>query len=261
MSTKVNLKKRSPTYAVPALEKGLAIIEQLAVSPVPLGLAELAGRLKRGRQELFRMCACLEACGYIARDGVAGKWSLTLKLFALAHGHTPVERLLEAARAPMRDFAAECGESCHLSVADQGRLLVVAQEHGASKVRLSIEVGATFNLLETASGRLLLALRAPAAEGEESLARASSGAAISGAAQRRLRARLAEIRRAGRSDAEGETLGGVRDTAVPVMGPGGVVAALTCSRLVASGATEDSRIGRILAQAADAIGRKLGRLP
>ena len=96
------MKVARSTYAVPALEKGLAVLERLAVSPVPQGLAELAASLGRGRNELFRMCACLEAHGYIARDDVSGKWSLTLKLFTLAHGHSPVERLLVAAAAPMR---------------------------------------------------------------------------------------------------------------------------------------------------------------
>lgn len=255
------MKKRAPTYSVPALEKGLAILEQLAVSPVPFGLAELAERLKRGRNELFRMCACLESNGYIVRDEISGKWSLTLKLFTLAHGHTPVERLLEAAHAPMRDFAAKCRQSCHLSVADQGQLLVVAQEHGASKVRLSIEVGATFDLLATASGRLLLALQTPEDGLEERLSGTPGWSTMTAAAQRRLRSLLVEICQSGRSESEGETLGGVRDTVVPVSGPGGVIAALACSRLVASGAADDSHIGRMLARAADAIGRKLGRLP
>lgn len=246
----VNLKKRAPTYAVPALEKGLAILEQLALSPDPLGLADLAERLQRGRQELFRMCACLEARGYIVRDPVAGKWSLTLKLFTLAHGHTPVERILEAARAPMQRFALAAGESCHLSVIEQGRLLVIAQEHGASKVRLSIEVGATFDLLTTASGRLLLALQEKAEE----------PASANGGTPRRLQAALTEIRRLRRSEAEGETLAGVRDTAVPVAGPGGVVAALACSRLVARTGEDEARLRRQLAEAAEAIGRNLGRI-
>lgn len=254
------MKVARSTYAVPALEKGLAVLERLAVSPVPQGLAELAASLGRGRNELFRMCACLEAHGYIARDDMSGKWSLTLKLFTLAHGHSPVERLLVAAAAPMREFAELGAEGCHLSVADHGRLLVVAQSLSSSKVRLSIEVGASFDLLDTASGRLLLAFATDEATRGARLEELAGWRAFSAAAQGRLLRRLGKIRAAGRSEAEGESLVGVRDLALPVIGPGGVVAALACSWL-SGGGKDEHRLRTNLEKTAAQIGRGLGTLP
>lgn len=145
-----------PAYSVPALEKGLDILESLAAAPVPLSLAELARDLDRGSAEIFRMLVCLERRAYLRRDPVSGKYSPTLRMFELAHAHSPLQTLLEAAREPMRDLAVRLRESCHLSVLERGQLLVIASENSPESIRLAIEVGGRFEPKRTVSGRLLL---------------------------------------------------------------------------------------------------------
>lgn len=146
----------TPSYSVPALEKGLDILESLAAAPVPLSLAELARDLDRGSAEIFRMLVCLERRAYLRRDPVSGKYSPTLRLFELAHAHSPLQTLLEAARQPMRDLTVRLRESCHLSVLERGQLLVIASENSPESIRLATEVGGRFEPKRTASGRLLL---------------------------------------------------------------------------------------------------------
>jgi DNA-binding IclR family transcriptional regulator len=153
MSSKSNTK--SPQYAVPALEKGLDILEALAVAPYPMSLAELARDLDRGSAEIFRMLACLERRSYLRRDPVSGKYAPTLRLFELAHARPPIKTLLDVAREPMREVTLRLGESCHLGVLERGMLLVIAREDSPERVRLSIEVGGRFEAKRTASGRLL----------------------------------------------------------------------------------------------------------
>jgi DNA-binding IclR family transcriptional regulator len=154
---KTPMSAKSPSYSVPALEKGLDILEALAVSPSPLSLAELARDLNRGSAEIFRMLVCLERRCYLRRDVVSGKYMPTLRLFELAHAHSPLKTLLDVAREPMRLVTAELGESCHLSVIERGKLLVIAREDSPESIRLTIEVGSRFDPKNTASGRLLLA--------------------------------------------------------------------------------------------------------
>ena len=72
---------KTPNYPVPALEKGLDIVETLAAAAVPQSLAELADALDRSSSELFRMLNCLERRGYVKRDGSSGKYALTLRLY------------------------------------------------------------------------------------------------------------------------------------------------------------------------------------
>src|SRR5436190_590081 len=91
-----------PSYHVPALEKGLDILECLAAQGVPLTQAQIARAIGRGANELFRMLTTLERRGYIQRDPLTGAYGLTLRLFELSHTHSPLQGLLRAAAAPMR---------------------------------------------------------------------------------------------------------------------------------------------------------------
>jgi DNA-binding IclR family transcriptional regulator len=226
-----------PQYPVPALEKGLDILETLASAPVAQSLADLAAVLERSRNELFRMLNCLERRGYVTRDPVSAKYSLSLRLFSLAHAHSAVAKLLQAARLPMQQLTERLRESCHLSVLDRGRLLVVAQEESPERVRLAFEIGGVFEAEHTASGRLLLAF-----EQDEPAAKA-----------------LQAIRRTGVSTAESETIEGVRDVAVLVGRKGAILAALAVTRLLRRGQRRDDReiiVG--MQEAAGEINRALG---
>ena len=71
----------------------------LAAEPHSLSLQEIAKRLDRTPNELFRMLDVLVRRGYLSRlpDST---YVLTLRLFELAQRHPPVERLLERGACP-----------------------------------------------------------------------------------------------------------------------------------------------------------------
>src|SRR4051812_35782240 len=146
---------RAPSYAVPALEKGLDLLEALAALPGDRSQAELARALGRSPSEIFRMLNCLERRGYIVKDAASGRYQLTLRLYELAHTHTPVDQLLRAAEGPMRELARRVRESVHLSVLSDGKLLVLSQVESQNRTRVSVEIGARFPVALTASGRIL----------------------------------------------------------------------------------------------------------
>ena len=156
-----NASGAGPNYRVPALEKGLDVLECLADQGVPMTQSQLARILERGPSEIFRTLMTLERRGYIQRDVESGAYSLTLRLFELSRIHSPYEKLLQAASRPMRELVGEVRESCHLSVINNSGLLVLAQEESPALVRMSIAIGGVFPLLHTASGRLLLAYLEP----------------------------------------------------------------------------------------------------
>ena len=262
----MNIRKRKmpelPAYPVPALEKGLDLLEALAAAAVPQSLAGLAARQARSSSELFRMLNCLQRRGYVTRDPVSAKYGLSLKLFALAHGHSVADKLLAAARGPMRALTERVRESCHLGLLERGRLLVVAQEECPEAVRLSIEVGGRFDPVATASGRLLLAHLAPA-ERAAAVAASPGGRRLTAPGRARLEAELARVRRRGVSIAESETVEGVRDVAVLVGRPAaGPLAALTVTRLRRRrGGADDAAVQAAARAAARAITAALGLSP
>lgn len=216
-------------YRAPALEKGLDILEALSVATVPQTLTDLSKTLKRSPSELFRMITLLENRGYIVKDNTG--YFLSLKLYQLAHTHTPMDQLLKAAQQPMRELALSLRESCHLSVLFRGELLVLVQEESPDKVRLSLEIGGRFSAARTASGRLLLA-NVSAPELESFFATDPEYLEMTAEERQWLQEELAKIRQQGYSMSEDESHIGIRDFAALVGNPQiGTIAALTVTSL------------------------------
>ena len=145
----------SAKYAVPALEKGLDILECLSTQAVPMTQAQLARALKREPGELFRMLSCLEARNYVRRDP-SGGYELTLKLFELSRTHSPYDQLIQVATPLMQDLVDRIHQSCHLCVMHRGQVLVLAQADSPTPLRLSVQVGSLHSPIKTISGQIIL---------------------------------------------------------------------------------------------------------
>ena len=149
----------STGYAVPALDKGLDILEVLADEPDGLGLTELARTLQRNRSEIFRMVDCLKRRGYIRVHPSTEKMTLSLRLFELAH-KTPVTRRLLAESLPvMKQLARKVGQSCHLAVCSGAEMLVVAMANSDRSMEFAVREGTKVGLLTSSSGRIYLAFQ------------------------------------------------------------------------------------------------------
>jgi len=146
-------------YSAPALAKGLEILELFASEPSGLTISEAARKLGRTVGEIFRMLVCLEERGYISQASSDERFELTLKLFELAHRHPPLERLVAEARPLMEEVAHKTGQSCHLAMLSNGEVIVVAQVDAPRTAGFGVRLGARIDLLNTASGHLILAFR------------------------------------------------------------------------------------------------------
>ena len=146
-------------YAAPALDKGLDILELFASEPEGLTTSQAARRLGRTVGEIFRMLVCLEDRGYISQAASDERYELTLKLFELAHHHQPLHRLAAEARPLMEKVAHETGQSCHLAMLSNGEVIVVEQVEAPRTAGFALKLGARIDLLNTASGHLILAFQ------------------------------------------------------------------------------------------------------
>jgi DNA-binding IclR family transcriptional regulator len=202
-------------YSVPAIDKALDVLEALADDSVPQSLTALSRKLKRTSSELFRVFDSLLQRGYVIRDDLSGSYSLSLKLYELSHVHSPVDRLLKAAELPMHQLAVQVRESCHLSILNDGKLLVLAQAESPEPLRLSVEVGRAFSALRSTSGRLLLAMLPPATL-EELLAHEPDWPAMTKRNRTKLQSELRAIGQDGYYVADSQTRPGMKDIAVIV---------------------------------------------
>lgn len=154
-------------YAAPALDKGLDILELLSQSQQHMTLNQISRALGRSANEIFRMVFTLEQRGYLITDN--DHYGLSLKLFELAHRHNPVRSLVSTALPHMRELATRAVQSCHLSVYEAGRVIVVAQADSPERWAFGLKVGSLIGLTDTTSGHVLLSFR-DRAECEQMLA-------------------------------------------------------------------------------------------
>jgi len=219
----VPAKKRE--YRAPALEKGLDVLELLAAHRGGLTLAQISNALDRSSSELFRMVQVLEARGYVGRAADEDGLVLTNRLFALGMTRAPAKDLLEAALPAMRAVAQRIGQSCHLAVASGDQMVVVARIEAPGDQGFSVRVGYRRKIVEATSGLVLYAFQP---EGIRQRWAEMLKPEASAAAWKTFEANAAQARKGGFVRAGSYVTKAVIDLSVPIYGPEGVAAALTC---------------------------------
>lgn len=219
-------------YRVPALEKGIDILELLARQPSGMSLTAMSREMGRSLGEIYRIALALEARGYICREPESDSFALTLRLFELASEHPPMNRLLGAALPEMQRLAAEAEQSCHLAVVAGGEVLVVAQADSPRPMHYAVKMGARFPVLETSSGAVFLAFgRQP--EALRDAKEQSPDFAID------VEERLTQIRLTGGERRPSLVVSGVINLSRPVFDHRGIVAVLTMPFLIQRGLALD----------------------
>ncbi|MBY7786502.1 IclR family transcriptional regulator [Vibrio fluvialis] len=143
-------------YRAPALEKGLEILELLAEQSEPLSKKQIAEKLNRSINEIFRMLSVLMERQYIEYDSETSCYSLTLKMFALSNQHPPIAQLLKRANPLMEALCHKVNQSCHLCSYKNGELLVIAREESPYKMGFSLRLGSKIDICLSGSGIVLL---------------------------------------------------------------------------------------------------------
>jgi DNA-binding IclR family transcriptional regulator len=218
-----DLDSNDSQYRAPALDKGLDILELLSTTDGGLTQGEIARALSRTPTELYRMIDTLVRRRYLSREG--DTYGLTLKLFALAHQHPPLRRLVAQATPALRELSRWAEQSCHMATYDRGQVLVVAQFDSPQYYGLSIRLGSRIGLLNTGSGHVLLAYAMPE---ERKLMLSERGNSPGDSMPKNFDKQLARIRKRGYERMKSLQIQGVTNLSVPVIGSGGTaVAAVT----------------------------------
>ena len=215
-------------YRAPALDKGLDILELLAQQPQGLTRAEIVKEMDRSASEIYRMLERLVARQYVLRSVGGDRYSLSLKLFALAHRHPPINRLINQAMPVMDEFARDAEQSCHLGVYDRGNVLITAQTDSPRGWSFSLHRGARVGLLDTASGHVLLAF-SDEASAQRMRAEHQSVDGEVPISDAELQTTLQTIRAQGYLERDSQHSFGVVDISFPILVPNKqALAALTC---------------------------------
>lgn len=215
---------KKPRYRAPALEKGLEILEYLAPRTGAMTLSEISEGVGRSKSEIFRMLQVLEERRYLARPPGTEGYMLTNRLFMLGMEHPPVKGLVEAAIPVMHRLAAEILQPCHLAIASEELIVVIARVESPGDVGFVVRVGHRRPIPHSTSGLVLLAFQPEEARARwlETIARKRVRYE-----RRHLEGSVRSISRRGYACIPSVVLTGVTDLSAPILLHGAAIAALT----------------------------------
>ncbi|MDR9829250.1 IclR family transcriptional regulator [Vibrio sp. FNV 38] len=254
------MKQAAAKYAVPALDKGLDILEYMALQEMPKSQSEIAVALERGTNEIYRMLVNLEARGYLHRDEISGKYQTSLKIYNLSRRISPIYKMRQCALPHMEDLASSIGHACHLSMLYQSQTMVMIQAQSHSPISISIAEGSIFPTLSTASGKILLANSNQEVK-SMILERDDSFTKMSNAAKEQLFTELDGIQSQGFHTEKSQFSEGIIDYSALIGEPEGlVVAALTVSTIngVMSSQLDTNELKNKIVETAHKIALQLG---
>jgi DNA-binding IclR family transcriptional regulator len=245
-------------YRVPALERGLDILELLSTSEEGTSRAALAEAMGCSVSQIFRMLDCLQRRKYISLDPRNNRFALTSKLFELSHRHPPTRRMMTLSVPIMRAAAIRARQSIHLSIFDDGQTLVLAQVEALEDSGYFVKPGTRRDLYLTASGRVLLAFQS--AEERTAMLLAGRAKTTELMAETDLLRRLEIIRLRGFEEMPSLQISGVHNFSFPVMDVSGkAVAAMTMPFLFRTDLASNLDEARnALGEAAAELSRLLG---
>lgn len=211
-------------YRAPALDKGLDILELLARTHASLTMTEIAQGVGYSKGEIFRMLQVLEERGYIARGEVDAAYALTNRLFMLGMEQPKNRSLVEAALPVMHRLAEQINHPCHLVVASQEQIVVVARVDAPSDLGFVVRIGHRRPIAQSTSGAVLFAFQS-----EEMQMRWLSliEKHDHGFKRRSFLEKVAHIRKQGYANLRSAAVDAVTDLSAPVMQNGCAVGALT----------------------------------
>jgi DNA-binding IclR family transcriptional regulator len=241
-------------YSAPALEKGLDVLELLAASDVPMTMSQIASELGRSVSELFRMVDALVHRGYVAPAESGDGFELTDKLFALGIAQAPAKGLLDHALPDMRKLTLEIRQSCHLAVASEDLMVVIARAEAPGNQGYSVRIGSHRPLLASTSGLVLYAFQPESIRAEW---RARLAPTVSSKVWKAFEERAATARSQKHVRADSYVVPHIVDLSAPVMSPEGVAAALTCPYIETPNALPIKDTIAAIRHTADEISAKL----
>jgi DNA-binding IclR family transcriptional regulator len=253
--------QKTPT--VPALERGLAVLELVAKSRNGLTFSQVSRRVDFPKSSIHCLLVTLERLGYLQRLE-SGRFVAGLNLVRIATAASYGILLRQKAGPLLSELAQRTGLTVHMAVLESTEALLIAKVEPSGTPPVATWVGKRIDYHCTSLGKALIAW-APDEEiqrlvKERHMLRHNENTIST---LTRLKEDLMRTRRAGYSvDDEEEELG-IRCVGAPVLGVSGKVeAAVSVSGTLDQIRAEDlGRTGALVQEAAFEMSRRLGWSP
>lgn len=140
-----------------SLSRGVEILRLLSEADTPLGVTEIAERLRVDPSTAYRLLTTLERGGLVAQAPDSKKYAIGYGVLEIANALLRRMSVVTAADPYLRSIAALTSESTHVAVLDGARAVFVARQSGPGILRVETTVGSSEPAYCTAVGKALLA--------------------------------------------------------------------------------------------------------
>lgn len=249
------------TPTVPALERGLTILEVVAKSKNGYTFSQLMRQLDFPKSSIHSLLVTFERLGYLQRLDSSGRYVAGLNLVRIAtvasHGIT----LRQKAGPLLCELTQRTGLTAHIAILEDNEALLVAKVEASGTMPVATWVGKRIDYHCTSLGKALIAWLSEEEIDElvkERRMLRHNENTISSLS--RLKQELTRTRQAGYAVDDEEEEIGIRCIGAPLLGVSGAVeAAVSVSGTVEQIRTEDiPRMGALVQEAAAEMARRLG---
>lgn len=144
------------TQSVPALERGLAILEFLSKSKHGLTLTQLTSQLQLPKSSVHCLLLTFERHGYLYRDERSGRYRLGLRLCDLASAALGGRVLRDRAMPYLNQLRESTQLTCHMAVLEQDEVVLIEKLEALGS-RVNTWLGKRMDIHCTALGKSLAA--------------------------------------------------------------------------------------------------------
>jgi IclR family transcriptional regulator, KDG regulon repressor len=139
------------------IERGLAVLEAVAQSPMPVGIQSVAQKTGLDKATSLRMLHSLCSTGYLVKIAGTKTYAVTDKLQRLAMGTLGDQELRDLAHPHLTELRDRLSETAHLGVMRNHRIIYVDKVESPRSIRLVSNIGQEMPLHCTALGKVILA--------------------------------------------------------------------------------------------------------
>ena len=248
------------TPSVPALERGLAILEIVAKSRNGYTFSQLAERLEFPKSSVHALLVTLERLGYLQQMESTGRYVTGLNLVRIATAASHGITLRQKAGPVLCDLTQRTGLTAHMAILEHNEAILVAKVEPSGTIPVATWLGKRIDYHCTSMGKALIAWLAEdevrQLVKERRMLRHNENTICT---LERLKAELLRTRKVGYAVDDEEEEIGIRCVGVPVIdGSGEVAAAISVSGTVQQIRPEDMpRLGTLLQGAAHDMSQRL----
>jgi DNA-binding IclR family transcriptional regulator len=246
------------------LRRGLDVLESHAgAGDAGLGPSAIGEAIDLDKATVSRLLATLAEAGYVRQDQVTRRYRLTAKILGLANRTNIHGDLRNVARPHLWELREHLGETVHLGVMEDLRIVYVEKMEARNSIQLVSRVGQTMPLHSTSLGKALLAAL-PEPEREAILGRieyvSRTERTVRDADALRAEIDRVHVRGYATDDRENEPMGAC--VAAAIVGPDGrPVAAISVSGPHYRVRDHFETFGETVHTTANAVGAELGARP